>query len=182
MSSNSFRKVRSRPRRAPLPRAPKALRYIQDVSQVSVAALVTVTMLGSAVVTGGLVGLALSFKNLPDVRVLKHYTPSETSYVYDINGTLLDNVHDEANREVVPLNEISPDMKRAVLAIEDSYYYSHKGINPAGIGRAFVANYQAGTTVQGGSTVTMQLVKNLFLSPERTVSRKLVEVVLRHAH
>ena len=135
-------------------------------------------MLGSAVVAGGLVGLAISFRNLPDVRVLRTYSPSETSYVYDINGTLLDNVHEEANREVVALNEISHDMKRAVLAIEDSFYYSHKGINPTGIARAFVANPRAGQTVQGGSTVTMQLVKNLFLSPARTISRKLVEEVL----
>ncbi len=135
-------------------------------------------MLGSSVVAGGLVGLAISFRNLPDVRVLRNYIPSETSYVYDINGKLLDNVHDEANREVVALNEIAPNMKRAVLAIEDSYYYTHQGINPAGIGRAFLANFKAGQTVQGGSTVTMQLVKNLFLSPERTISRKLVEVVL----
>ena len=140
--------------------------------------LLTVTMLGSSVVAGGLVGLAISFRNLPDVRVLRNYIPSETSYVYDIKGTLLDSVHDEANREVVDLNEISPELKRAVLAIEDSYYYTHSGINPSGIGRAFLANLGAGETVQGGSTVTMQLVKNLFLSPERTISRKLVEVVL----
>ena len=135
-------------------------------------------MLGSSVIAGGLVGLAISFRNLPDVRVLRNYVPSETSYVYDIKGTLLDSVHDEANREVVDFNEINPNLKRAVLAIEDSYYYSHNGINPNGIGRAFLANISEGETVQGGSTITMQLVKNLFLSPERTVSRKLVEVVL----
>ncbi|PZO51489.1 MAG: penicillin-binding protein [Phormidesmis priestleyi] len=135
-------------------------------------------MLGSSVIAGGLVGLAVSFRNLPDVRVLRNYSPSETSYVYDVKGTLLDSIHDEANREVVDFNDISPNLKRAVLAIEDSYYYSHSGINPSGIGRAALANFGAGSTVQGGSTVTMQLVKNLFLSPERTLSRKLVEVVL----
>jgi penicillin-binding protein 1A len=135
-------------------------------------------MLGSSVVAGGLVGLAISFRNLPDVRVLRNYIPSETSYVYDAKGTLLDSVHDEANREVVDFDEINPNVKRAVLAIEDSYYYTHQGINPSGIGRAFLANFSAGSTVQGGSTVTMQLVKNLFLTPERTISRKLVEVVL----
>ena len=179
MSSNSFRKVRSRSRRpSPVVGSPKALQYIQDVGQVGAAALLTVTMLGSSIVAGGLVGLAISFRNLPDVRVLRNYSPSETSYLYDINGTLLDNVHDEANREVVDLNEISPDMKRAVLAMEDSSYYSHQGVNPGGIGRAVVANLQAGRTVQGASTVTMQLVKNLFLSPEQSISRKLVEAVL----
>ena len=176
MSSNTFRKVRTRPRK--VTRSPNILEYIQDVGQISATTLLTVTMLGSSVIAGGLVGLAVSFRNLPDVRVLRNYIPSETSYVYDIKGTLLDSVHDEANREVVDLNEISPNIKRAVLAIEDSYYYSHSGINPSGIARAFLANVSAGTTVQGGSTVTMQLVKNLFLSPERTISRKLVEVVL----
>ncbi len=170
--------MRSRPRRSPVVRSPKVLSYIQDVGQVSAAALLTVAMLGSSVIAGGLVGLAISFRNLPDVRVLRNYIPSETSYVYDINGTLLDNVHDEANREVVELDEITPNLKRAVLAMEDSYFYTHQGINPNGIARAFLANFQAGSTVQGGSTVTMQLVKNLFLSSERTISRKLVEVVL----
>jgi len=178
VSSNTYRKVRTRPRRTAPARSPQVLRYIQDVGQIGATALLTVTMLGSSVVAGGLVGLAISFRNLPDVRVLRNFTPSETSYVYDINGTLLDSVHDEANREVVDLNDINPNIKRAVLAIEDSYYYTHTGINPAGIGRAFLANVGAGETVQGGSTITMQLVKNLFLSPERTISRKLVEVVL----
>jgi penicillin-binding protein 1A len=176
VSSNTYRKVRPRPRAAT--RSPQILRYIQDVGQIGATTLLTATMLGSSVVAGGLVGLAISFRNLPDVRVLHNYIPSETSYVYDINGTLLDSVHDEANREVVNFNDINPNLKRAVLAIEDSYYYSHQGINPSGIARAFLANFTAGETVQGGSTVTMQLVKNLFLSPERTMSRKLVEVVL----
>jgi penicillin-binding protein 1A len=176
VSSNTYRKVRPRPRKAG--RSPQILRYIQDVGQIGATALLTVTMLGSSVAAGGLVGLAVSFRNLPDVRVLRNYTPSETSYVYDIKGTLLDSVHDEANREVVDYDNINPNIKRAVLAIEDSYFYTHSGINPAGIGRAALANFGAGETVQGGSTVTMQLVKNLFLSPERTLSRKLVEVVL----
>lgn len=177
MSSNTYRKVRTRPARR-IEKSPQVLRYIQEVGQISASALLTVTMLGSSVVAGGLVGLAVSFRNLPDVRVLRNYTPSETSYVYDVKGTLLDSVHDEANRKVVDFDEISPQLKRAVLAIEDSYYYTHNGINPSGIGRALLANLGAGSTVQGGSTVTMQLVKNLFLSPERTISRKLVEVVL----
>ncbi|NJL47334.1 MAG: penicillin-binding protein 1A [Leptolyngbyaceae cyanobacterium SM2_5_2] len=135
-------------------------------------------MIASAVVAGGLVGLAISFRNLPDVRVLRNYVPSETSYIYDINGTLLYSLHDEANREVVDINEISPHLKRAVLAVEDSYFYSHSGINPSSVGRAVLANFQAGTTVEGGSTITMQLVKNLFLTPERTISRKVAEAVL----
>lgn len=135
-------------------------------------------MLASSVIAGGLVGLAISFRNLPDVRVLRNYVPSETSYIYDIKGTLLYSLHDEANREVVDINEMSPNLKRAVLAIEDSYFYRHNGINPSSVGRALLANVQAGSTVEGGSTITMQLVKNLFLTPERSISRKVAEAVL----
>jgi penicillin-binding protein 1A len=154
------------------------MNYCLGVAQVTAGTLLTLTMLTSSVVAGGLVGLALSFRNLPDVRLLRNYIPSETSYIYDANGTLLSSIHDEANREVVDLDEISPDLKRAVLAIEDSYFFSHHGINPSSVARAFLANLKEGETVEGGSTVTMQLVKNLFLSPERSISRKLAEAVL----
>ncbi|NJN87983.1 MAG: penicillin-binding protein, partial [Leptolyngbyaceae cyanobacterium SL_7_1] len=135
-------------------------------------------MLTSSVVAGGLVGLAISFRNLPDVRVVRNYTPAETTYIYDINGTLLHSIHDEVNREVVDLNEVSPHMKRAIIAMEDSYFYSHHGINPTSIARALLANLEEGQTVEGGSTLTMQLIKNLFLTPERSLSRKLAEAVL----
>jgi penicillin-binding protein 1A len=159
-------------------RGPHILKYVQDVGQVAAATLLGTTMIASSVVAGGLVGLAISFRNLPDVRVLRNYVPSETSYIYDINGTLLFSLHDEANREVVDIKDISPNLKRAVLAVEDSYFYSHNGINPSSVGRAVLANFQAGSTVEGASTITMQLVKNLFLTPERTISRKVAEAVL----
>jgi penicillin-binding protein 1A len=177
VSTNTLRhKSRSQPQ--PLRRTTNLLKYVQDVGQVSAAALLGSTMIVSSVLAGGLVGLAISFRNLPDVRVLRNYVPSETSYVYDINGTLLYSLHDEANREVVDLGEMSPHLKRAVLAVEDSYFYSHNGINPSSVGRAVLANVEAGSTVEGGSTITMQLVKNLFLTPERAVSRKVAEAVL----
>nr|WP_143780178.1 penicillin-binding protein 1A [Leptolyngbya sp. 'hensonii'] len=135
-------------------------------------------MLASSVVAGGLVGLAISFRNLPDVRILRNYVPTETTHIYDIRGKLLATVHGEANREVIPLDRISPHLKRAVLAIEDSHFYSHKGINPAGVARALLVNLERKETVEGGSTVTMQLIKNLFLTPERSLSRKVAEAVL----
>ncbi len=140
--------------------------------------MLSVAMVASSIVAGGLVGLAISFRNLPDVRVLQDYVPTETTYIYDIGGKLLASVHDEANREVVPLNKISPHLKRAVLAIEDSHFYIHHGIDPRAVGRAFLANVKQGETVEGASTLTMQLVKNLFLTPDRTLSRKVAESVL----
>jgi 1A family penicillin-binding protein len=152
--------------------------FVQTVGKVTAGTLLGITMLTSSVIAGGLVGLAISFRNLPDVRMLRNYIPSETSYVYDINGTLLDSIHDEVNRDVVDLNSISPDLKRAVIAIEDSQFFYHHGINPGSIARAFLANLEEGRTVEGGSTLTMQLVKNLFLTPERSLSRKVAEAVL----
>ncbi len=152
--------------------------FVQTVGKVTAGTILGITMLTSSVIAGGLVGLAISFRNLPDVRVLRNYIPAETTYIYDINGTLLDSIHDEVNREVVDLNEISPDLKRAVLAIEDSYFFSHHGINPTSVARAFLTNLEEGQTVEGGSTLTMQLVKNLFLTPERSLSRKVAEAVL----
>jgi len=161
------------------PRDPSpGLEFAKGVGQVTGGTLLAFTMLASAIVAGGLVGLAVSFRNLPDVRSLRNYIPSETSYFYDINGKLLARIHGEANREVIPLDRMSPDLKRAVLAIEDSSFFSHHGINPSGVGRAVVVNWQRGSVVEGGSTLTMQLVKNIFLSPERKFSRKVAEAVL----
>ncbi len=137
-----------------------------------------ITMVGSAIAAGGLVGLAISFRNLPDVRVLRNYVPSETSYIYDIKGRILTNLHGEANREIVALEQISPELKRAVLAIEDSRFYEHQGINFYSIGRAVLANYRSGGVSEGASTITMQLVKNLFLTKDRTLTRKLAEAIL----
>lgn len=135
-------------------------------------------LLGGAIATGLMVGLAVSFRNLPSVQSLNSYVPTETSYIYDIKGKLLDSLHGEANRKIIKLDRISPHLKRAVMAIEDSHFYTHKGINPYSTGRALIANIKSNSIVEGSSTLTMQLVKNLFLTPERNLSRKLAEAVL----
>ncbi|MFO8037819.1 MAG: PBP1A family penicillin-binding protein [Sodalinema sp.] len=153
-------------------------RFVQAVGKVTASTLLGTTLLGSSVVAGGLVGLAISFRNLPDVRVLRSYMPTETSHIYDINGELLLSIHDEANREVIPFEDISNNLKLAVLAIEDSHFLVHQGINPGAVIRAALANLESGETVEGASTLTMQLVKNLFLTPEREFSRKVAEAVL----
>ncbi|MEG3940689.1 MULTISPECIES: transglycosylase domain-containing protein [unclassified Microcoleus] len=152
--------------------------FVQSVSKVTAGTILSITMLASSVVAGGLVGLAISFRNLPDVRILQTYSPTETTHIYDINGKPLASIHDEANRDVVPLDQISPNLKRAVMAIEDSNFFTHKGINPGGIARALIVNLEKGRTVEGGSTMTMQLVKNLFLSPQSKFSRKIAEAVM----
>lgn len=78
----------------------------------------------------------------------------------------------------VRLDELPEHVPQAFLAIEDRRFYQHDGVDPRGLARAMIANLRAGATVQGGSTLTMQLVKNLILSPERTVRRKLQEIRL----
>ena len=80
--------------------------------------------------------------------------------------------------DAVRIDELPPYVPQAIIAIEDRRFYSHFGVDPIGIARAIYTNYRAGSTVQGGSTITQQLAKNLFLKPERTLERKLQEVVL----
>jgi len=152
--------------------------FFKGVGQVAGATLLSVTLLSSSIIAGSLVGLAISFRNLPDVRQLRSFSPTETTFIYDIKGKLLASIHGEANRQVVPLDRISPNLKRAVLASEDGHFYGHHGINPSGVGRALVVNLVAGGVKEGGSTITMQLVKNLFLSHKRAFTRKLAEAVL----
>ena len=158
------------------PSAPPS--FWQGVFKVSTGTVLGLGLFTSAVVAGGLVGLAISFRNLPDVRTLKSYVPAQTSYIYDAKGRELQALHDEANRKIVALSQISPNLKRAVMAIEDSSFYSHGGINPNSIGRAVLANFKSGGVSEGASTLTMQLVKNIFLTKERVFTRKLAEAVL----
>ncbi|AOY82591.1 penicillin-binding protein 1A [Moorena producens JHB] len=176
MSSSTIRQPQDRKNRKRKPS--QVLQFVQGVAQVTGGTILGVTMLASSIVAGGLVGLATSFRNLPDVRMLRNYTPTETTYIYDVKGRPLVSLHGEANREVLEFGQINPQLKRAVLAIEDSRFYMHYGVNPNSVGRAFLVNWRQGTVVEGGSTITMQLVKNLFLTRQRTFSRKITEAVL----
>jgi penicillin-binding protein 1A len=162
----------------PVGEQPERRSFVGGIGQVAGGTILGIMMLASSTVAGGLVGLAISFRNLPDVRVLRSYAPTETTYIYDVKGLELASLHGEANREVVPLNRISPNLKRSLLAIEDSHFYYHQGVNLTGVGRAIAANFKKGGVSEGGSTITMQLIKNLFLSQKRQFSRKLAEAVL----
>lgn len=178
-SKAALNKNKKNPKLKPADSKPvKERGFLGGIGQIAGGTILGATMLASSIVAGGLVGLAISFRNLPDVRVLRSYAPTETTYIYDVNGMQLTSIHDEANREVVPLNRVSPHLKRALLAIEDSSFYYHGGVNLTGVGRALTANFKRGAVSEGGSTITMQLIKNLFLSQKRQFSRKLAEAVL----
>jgi len=114
---------------------------------------------------------------LPNVKVLSEWHPYETTRIYDKNSTLIANIHGDEDRVVVPLKDISPNIQRAVMAIEDNRFYQHNGVDMRGTLRAASANIR-GDDVQGGSTLTQQLVKNLFLTPERALTRKIAEALL----
>lgn len=95
----------------------------------------------------------------------------------DENGSVIAR-YGELKDVNVEVKELPPYMVNAVLAIEDRRFYQHFGIDPIGIARAMVINVKSGSTVQGGSTITQQLAKNLFLSRERTIKRKIQEAML----
>ena len=178
MSSRALNNKNPKQQPEPMGHKPEQRGFVGGIGQIAGGTILGVTMLTSSIVAGGLVGLAISFRNLPDVRVLRSYAPTETTYIYDVKGVQLASLHDEANREVVPLSRISPNLKRALLAIEDDRFYYHQGVNLTGVGRALSANFKKGGVSEGGSTITMQLIKNLFLSQKRQFSRKLAEAVL----
>jgi len=115
---------------------------------------------------------------LPDIKILETYRPNESTQIFDRNGTLIANIHGDEDRVVVKLKDISPNVQRAVMAIEDNRFYEHHGIDPRGTLRAFMANVSADEHAQGGSTLTQQLVKNLFLTPEKSYTRKIAEAML----
>jgi penicillin-binding protein 1A len=97
--------------------------------------------------------------------------------IVDVNGELLAN-RGSTGGEAIALDRMSPYIPEALVAIEDRRFYSHFGFDPIGFGRAMVRNVMAGHMVQGGSTISQQLAKNMFLTPDRTLERKVQEVLL----
>lgn len=128
-------------------------------------------------------GIALFFwlRNLqiPDFEALSERKVVESTKIYDRTGEiLLYDIHENIRRTVVPWDDIPYHLKNATVAIEDKNFYRHGGVSFKGIIRALIANFKKGGISQGASTITQQLVKNTFLVPERTYTRKIKEVIL----
>ena len=114
---------------------------------------------------------------LPNISVLKDYSPYETSKLYTQDNKLLTEFYVE-RRTFVPYDRIPKHVTEAFIAVEDARYYRHHGIDVLRIISAFWTNIRRGAIVQGGSTITQQLAKMLFLKPEKTINRKIKEVAL----
>ena len=117
---------------------------------------------------------------LPNIQsMVEDYKPQMATTIYDKNNNVVD-VLEVDSRDAVKLEDVSPHVKEAFMAIEDKKFYSHHGLHFKGIIRAVLTNFLKGKATQGGSSITQQLAKNAFLTPERTFSRKVKEAILTY--
>lgn len=116
-------------------------------------------------------------RGLPSPKELVRRDQEVSTKIYDRNGVLLYKIYKDKNRTIVPLTDIPVNVRMATLAAEDAEFYSHPGFSIKGILRAAMEDIRSGS-LQGGSTITQQLVKNTLLSPEKTLLRKVKEIVL----
>ncbi|MDO8585226.1 MAG: PBP1A family penicillin-binding protein [bacterium] len=118
-------------------------------------------------------------KNLPDPATFDSRKVAQSSKIYDREGAaLLYEIHGEENRTVIPFSAIPELAKKATIAIEDAGFYEHAALDWKSIVRAMLVNIRERRLAQGASTITQQLAKNAFLTPEKTISRKLKELAL----
>jgi penicillin-binding protein 1A len=131
-----------------------------------------------AIVLGSLAGIFLAYESdLPQVSSLEDFQPNIITEVYTADGKLLGDFAIE-RRVVVSFKDIPPYLRNAVVAVEDADFWKHIGINPWRVPGAAIANFRSGRRGQGSSTLTMQLSRVLFLTPEKTYERKIKEVLL----
>jgi penicillin-binding protein 1A len=122
------------------------------------------------------VALSVAYPNLPDISDLSDYRPKLPLRVYSADGVVIGEFGEE-RRNLTPINEIPQVMKDAVLAIEDARFFSHGGVDYLGVLRAGWANMGRAKS-QGASTITMQVARNVYLSAEKSYTRKIYEILL----
>jgi len=116
-------------------------------------------------------------KDIPESATIGANNYPQSTKIYDRNGKMLYTFYTTKNQTFVSLDKISENLKKATIAIEDRDFYKHGAIDLRGITRAFIYTVFK-KQVQGGSTITQQLVKNSLLTPERTITRKIKEIIL----
>ncbi|NJL60350.1 MAG: penicillin-binding protein, partial [Desulfobacteraceae bacterium] len=162
------------------PKPPKQpSRYLIIIKRLLIwgSALFIIAMLAAI---GTVFGVIRHFSHdLPSIESLKNYRPPLVTTVYADDGRKIAEFAEE-KRIVVPLSQLPKTLLQAFVAAEDSRFYIHKGIDVIGIFRAFLKNLRAGAMVQGGSTITQQVVKSFLLTPERSYRRKIREAILAY--
>jgi len=132
----------------------------------------------AAIATGVLMGAFFAFTHdLPQIQALESFRPQAVTRIYSANRVLLDELYLE-KRDPVPLKQIPPYLTAALVATEDRKFFKHSGVDLKGIARAIVKDIRAGKFVEGASTITQQLSKTLFLTPRKTIVRKIKEAIL----
>jgi penicillin-binding protein 1A len=140
--------------------------------------IVVTTLFTGAVVIGALLGVFLAYESdLPQVTSLEDFQPNIITQVFAADGSLLGDFAIE-RRVVVPFKDIPPVLRNAIVSVEDADFWKHMGLNPWRIPAAALANFRSGRHSQGFSTLTMQLSRLLFLTPEKTYERKVKEIIL----
>jgi len=130
---------------------------------------------------GGGIFLIIILRDLPNINDLEKLTFSESTVIFASDGTTpLYSVHGDQNRKIVPLSEMSRFLPSAILAAEDDRFYSHPGFDLGGIAMAACYKLTHLCPPRGGSTITQQTIKNLFLTNERTIKRKIQELILAY--
>jgi len=130
-----------------------------------------------AVILGAAFLAKKTIEDLPSISQLENYTPNLTTKIYDKDNNLIAELFTE-RRMLVPINEIPKDLQNAFISIEDNDFYWHWGVSTKGITRAIFRIFLRRKVAEGGSTITQQLAKTIFLTPERTISRKIKELLL----
>ncbi len=143
----------------------------------AVVAVLAILALVAAAGVGGTAAV-LAYGSSCDLDSLRSVNIGANSFVYAADGSLLGSIPAERNREPVTAADMSLSVRKATIAIEDRRFFDHGGIDLEGIARAAVADVKAGAIVEGGSTITQQLVRNLYISNEQTVQRKVKEACL----
>lgn len=128
-------------------------------------------------VVGGIFAF-IYINSLPSLEDLTPSPVAQTSKVYALDGSLLTEFHAVENREIIPFNKMSQNIKDAIVSIEDKRFYEHQGVDYIRIIGALIADIRHRDIVQGGSTITQQYVKNIYFSPEQTIKRKINEAAI----
>lgn len=141
-------------------------------------ALIVMDVLVMLFTVTGIVGLYIYYKTPTDVRQLEGAV-NQTSVIYDRTGEhVLYEIHGEENRKIIAHEEIPNDLRLATISAEDERFYFHSGIDPTAILRALKTDFQTNEMQQGASTITQQLARNAFLTRDKTIKRKIAEIVL----